>query len=32
VRRIDRSWLGIAGLALESLGMLALVLFMYFKA
>ena len=29
--RIDRSWLGMAGLALESLGMLALVLFMYFK-
>jgi len=31
LRRIDRSWFGIAGLALESLGMLALVLFMYFK-
>jgi hypothetical protein len=31
LRRIDRSWLGMAGLALESLGMLALVLFMYFK-
>ena len=30
-RRIDRSWFGVAGLALESLGMLALVLFMYFK-
>ena len=29
--RIDRSWLGMAGLALESLAMLALVLFMYFK-
>jgi len=29
--RTDRSWLGMAGLALESLGMLALVLFMYFK-
>jgi hypothetical protein len=29
--RIDRSWLGAAGLALESLGMLALVLFMYFR-
>lgn len=29
--RMDRSWLGFAGLALESLGMLALVLFMYFK-
>ena len=31
LRRIGRSWLGIAGLALESLGMLALVLFMYLK-
>jgi len=31
LRRMDRSWLGLAGLALESLGMLALVLFMYFK-
>jgi hypothetical protein len=30
-RRIDRSWLGIAGLALESLAMLILVLFMYFR-
>jgi len=30
-RRFDRSWLGTAGLALESLGMLTLVLFMYFK-
>jgi hypothetical protein len=30
--RIDRSWLGLALLALESLGMMALVLFMYFKA
>jgi hypothetical protein len=29
--RTDRSWLGMAALALESLGMLALVLFMYFK-
>jgi len=29
--RFDRSWLGAAGLALESLGMLALVLFMYFR-
>jgi hypothetical protein len=29
--RTDRSWLGMAGLALESLVMLALVLFMYFK-
>ena len=31
LQRMDRSWLGMAGLALESLGMLALVLFMYFK-
>jgi hypothetical protein len=31
LRRMDRSWLGMAGLALESLGMLALVLFMYFR-
>jgi hypothetical protein len=31
LRRMDRSWFGLAGLALESLGMLALVLFMYFK-
>jgi hypothetical protein len=31
LRRMDRSWLGMAGLALESFGMLALVLFMYFK-
>ena len=30
-RRIDRSSLGLAGLALESLVMLALVLFMYFR-
>jgi hypothetical protein len=30
-RRVDRSWLGIAALTLESLGMLALVLFMYLK-
>jgi hypothetical protein len=29
--RLDRSWLGVAALALESLVMLALVLFMYFK-
>jgi hypothetical protein len=29
--RTDRSWLGMAGLALESLGMLALVLFMFFR-
>ena len=31
LRRMDRSWFGMAGLALESLGMLALVLFMYFR-
>jgi hypothetical protein len=31
LRRMDRSWFGMAGLALESLGMLTLVLFMYFK-
>jgi hypothetical protein len=30
--RIDRSWLGLALLGLESLGMMALVLFMYFEA
>jgi hypothetical protein len=30
-RRLDRSWLGMAGLALESLAMLILVLFMYYK-
>ena len=30
--RSDRSWLGLAGLALESLVMLGLVLFMYFQA
>ncbi len=29
--RADRSWLGAAVLALESLGMLALVLVMYFR-
>lgn len=29
--RSDRSWLGVAVLALESLGMLTLVLLMYFK-
>ena len=29
--RSDRSWLGMAGLALESLAMLALVMFMYFR-
>jgi len=31
LRLSDRSWLGMAGLALESLVMLSLVLFMYFK-
>jgi hypothetical protein len=31
LRRMDRSWFGVAGLAVESLCMLALVLFMYFK-
>jgi hypothetical protein len=31
LQRSDRSWLGVGALALESLGMLALVLFMYFK-
>jgi hypothetical protein len=30
--RIDRSWLGLGFLALESLGMITLVLFMYFKS
>ena len=30
--RADRSWLGLAGLAVESLGMLALVMFMYFHS
>jgi hypothetical protein len=30
--RIDRSWLGLGLLALESLGMMALVLLMYLKA
>jgi len=30
--RIDRSWLAPGLLALESLGMMALVLIMYFKA
>jgi hypothetical protein len=29
--RIDRSWLGLSLLALESLGMMALVLLMYFN-
>lgn len=31
LRRMDRSWLGMAGLALESVAMLTLVLLMYFK-
>jgi hypothetical protein len=31
VRRMDRSWFGLAGLALESLVMLVLVLFMFFR-
>jgi hypothetical protein len=31
MQRMDRSWFGMAVLALESLAMLALVLFMYFK-
>jgi hypothetical protein len=31
LRRLDRSLFGVAGLAVESLGMLALVLFMYFR-
>ena len=31
LRRMDRSWFGLAGLALESLAMLTLVLFMYFR-
>lgn len=30
--RMDRSWLGVALFALVSLGMSALVMFMYFKA
>lgn len=30
-RRMDRSWFGMAGLALESAVMLTLVMFMYFK-
>jgi hypothetical protein len=30
--RTDRSWLGLGLLALESLAMMALVLFMYFQA
>jgi hypothetical protein len=32
LHRMDRSWLGMAGLALESLVMLAFVLFAYFHA
>ena len=31
LQRSERSWLGVAGLALESFVMLALVLLMYFK-
>lgn len=31
LRRMDRSWFGMAGLALESVAMLALVLFMFFR-
>jgi hypothetical protein len=31
-RRMDRSWFGVAGLAVESLAMLALVVFLYFRA
>jgi hypothetical protein len=31
LRRMDRSWFGLAGLALESAAMLLLVLFMYFR-
>ena len=31
LRRMDRSWFGLAGLALESLAMLILVMFMYFR-
>ena len=31
LRRMGRSWFGLAGLLLVSLGMLALVLFMYFR-
>jgi hypothetical protein len=30
-RRMDRSWLGLAGLVLESVVMLVLVLLMYFR-
>ncbi len=29
--RLDRSWLGVGGLALESLAMVALVLYLYFS-
>lgn len=32
LQRMDRSWFGVGALALESLGMLALVLFLYFKS
>lgn len=31
LQRMDRSWFGMAGLAVESLAMLALVLFLYFQ-
>ena len=31
LRRMDRSWFGMAALTLQSLAMLALVLFMYFR-
>lgn len=30
-QRMDRSWFGLAGLVLESVAMLILVLFMYYK-
>jgi hypothetical protein len=32
VRRMGRSWFGVAGLAIESFAMLARVLFMYFRS
>jgi hypothetical protein len=31
LRRMDRSWFGLAALAIESFAMLTLVMFMYFK-
>jgi hypothetical protein len=31
LQRMDRSWFGLAGLAIESVAMLVLVLFMYYK-